>query len=576
VGAIKETGAGTLEITYGGLESPFVGIDAKKASQTFITPNALAMSSGVGVTDGYLSSMFLNPQGPVLNLGPLSYVPSYCVGSVQVNTVTTGPPNTVTKVNYGFIAVSFSGSLNIYEYRNGLTTGYTSIISVSASLATNLSFYVINGVVYITGLGLAAIYTYTPVPSGTSTLTQLTNYVGGAYLGELNGRLLCLCCDQIVSGVYSYYPYQISWSGAAGAYGIWNPLSSGLVTGAGYNNLPDVKDEIVGFFSTGPTGYIIRKQGVTEMTPLNSGIQPFDFNHLWASNTGIGSIYPSTVNQYGSLGAFLSDTGVYTMGYSGVNTIQGNIWSLIVKSLQIFFGSLDTPVLNTQISYVAGALVPISIGGEEALYYVLYLPGVTNNDSYLFVGNVLTQDWFLIPAFAYAGGANYNTFKPSIQGISRAAFNGVGIDNTIACVSALFETSSGYTITLYTIDDTSILPTGIPYVFPGTTALSVYFPVEEISMFKDITVDAIGFYLDVSTVSNDAVIVTPGVNSTTFQPIRVQNGQGQFFMSYGINGPFTGKYPQLSLEIATDVLNSSNIRIYKIVMFASYDKGQRP
>jgi hypothetical protein len=574
MGHIQQTGPnpdGTmnLEITYGGLESPFAGIDSTKSSGTYIKPNALAMSSGVAVTDGYLNSIFLNPRS-ILNLGVLTSIPSYCIGSVQVNTVVTGPPNTVSKASIGFIVVSLEGLLTVYEYRNGLIAPQTGNVSIATNaLATNLSYYIVNGVVYITGLGLAAIYAYTPSPTGTSTLTLLTNYVGGAYLGELNGRLLCLCCDQIVGGVYSYLPFQVSWSGAAGAYGVWNPLVGGLVTGAGFNNLPDVADEITGFFSTGPTGYIIRKQGITEMTPLNSGIQPFDFNHMWASNTGIGSIYFNTISQYGSLGSFLSDTGLYTLGYGGVNTIQGNIWSLIVKELQKLFPlTVGNPILNS-IKNIAGGLTPISINGEQKLYYVLYIPGP---DSYLFVGDVLTQDWFII-----AGFPNTTVTYTRIQGISNAAFFDNGTEVIIPCVSGIFENQATETeIVLYTIDDTSKLPQSLPFPFTVSAALQVFFPVEEIAMFRDITVNAIGIYVDANTINPDGISITPGIGNLAYTTLQFQNGEGQFAVSYPVTNLFTGKYPQLSLSILTDNQKSSSMALYKTVMFCTYDPKQKP
>jgi hypothetical protein len=572
VGKIQELGGGAFSITYGGLESPFAGIDARKSSGTYIGPNALADSSGIGVTDGFLSSIFLNPQ-LLLSLGALSYTPSFCIGAVQVNTTVTGTPNTVpntiSKASIGFIVVSFQGNLTLYEYRNGLVSPSTGNISIVANLATNLSFYIVNGVVYITGLGLAAIYAYTPSPTGTSTLTLLTNYVGGAYLGELNGRLLCLCCDQIVGGVYSYYPFQVAWSGAAGAYGTWNPLVSGLVTGAGFNNLPDVADEITGFFTTGPTGYIIRKQGITEMTPLNSGIQPFDFNHLWASNTGIGSIYPNTVNQYGSLGGFLSDTGIYTIGLGGVNTIQGNIWSMIIKELRAIFPLYSGPVLNTAVKNIAGALVPIDIDGEQDLYYVLSLPGP---NSYIFVGSVLTQDWFIIGGFPYSEVQNVK-----IQGLSNAAFFDNGTEIITPCISAIFTVAGGVQeICLCTINDTSQFPQSTPYPFVTAAALNVFLPVEEVEMFKDITVNAVGMYVDAELVGTDVVSVTPGIGDLSFTPLFFQNGEGQLGISYPATTPFTGQYPQLSLSILTDNLNACSFRIYKIVMWCSLDKTQKP
>lgn len=566
MGKVQDTGKGTLQIIYGGLESPIMGIDQTKISDVFINPQALAEASGYFAQSGYLSTAFLNARAQLEFIdGAANANCAYVVGDVQVSVAVTGTPNTVNKSSYAFIAVSYPTQLTIYEYRNGLG-GAPATISVSALQTSTLTYYVVNGVVYITGLGFGAIYEYTPGINLASTLAQLTDYVGGAFLGELNGRLLCLCCDAIVGGVYQYSPFQVSWSAAAGAYGQWNPLVGGLVTGAGFNNLPDVADEITGFFSVGPTGYVIRKQGITEMSPLNSGIKPFDFNHMWASNKGIGSVYSNTVKQYGSLGGFLSDTGVYTLGYGGVNTVQGAFWGQIVQQIQLYFKNLAlsyTQALNA----VSGAIVPITIAQETNLSYVLFIPGTTLATSTIFVGNILTQDWNILPFLEYVTEL---AGVVKIAALSYAAVYDSGTDQTIAIVSAMQQNG---TLILFSIDDTKVYGNALqPDI---ESAPNCDFPIEEVSMFKDITVNAIGFYCDGAVVPTDNVEISPFVNETQYSTI-VLNQLNQFVVSYPQAQPFTGKYLQLSLNTLMGTVGDSAARIYKIVMFCSYDPSQVP
>lgn len=571
MGKLTPTGKDSFTITYGGLESPIAGIDASKVTPIFINPSALAGASGLIAQDGYLSSAFLNPINSIAYGNLINAGQPYVVGDVQLSSTTESEPFTITKYSYGFIAISTSTQLIVYEFANGFVAPSTNNISISANQASTLTFYIVQGIVYITGLGFGAIYAYTPIVGGGSTLTQLTNYVGGAYLGELNGRLIVLCADQIVSGVYTYQPGYIYWSAAIGAYGTWNPLVGGLVTGAGFSQLPDVADEIAGFFAVGPTGYIIRKQGISEMTPLNSGIEPFDFNHMWASRKGIGSTYINTIAQYGSLGGFLSDTGLYTMGFGGINTIQGSFWGAIVEQLTKFLPAYSYGSLGGLLKYINGTIVPVTIANETYLSYILYIPGVDTSSSVLFVGNILTQDWNVIECFSWAETA-FNIVK--IQGVSNTAIFANGGDATVALISAV--SSTGHLI-LYTINDLLTRPSTIAPIipFPGLPP-SCSFPIEQgPAMFKDITVNAIGVYLDATVSGGDNIELTFAVNTVVYTAL-FGTGNGQLLIAYPKTTPFTGQYPQLSLQTELGASNTSGLRIYTIVMFCTFDVNQKP
>lgn len=579
MGKIEQTGKGKLTITYGGLDSPMSGIDATHQSGLYLNPTSLASAGGVISQDGYLNTVFMTPRVSI-DLSPYGTLVPYVVGDVQVVSVTQGTNPQVVKQSWGFVVVSGATQLTVLEFRNGLTGGITSTASIAANKATNLTWYTVNGIVYITGLGLAAIYAYTPNPSGVSTLTLLTNYVGGQYLGELNGRLVCCACDQIVGGVYSYYPFMVSWSAAQGSYGQWNPLVGGLVTGAGFNNLPDVADEIVGLFMVGPTGYIIRKQGITEMTPLSSGIQPYDFNHMWASQKGIGSVFPNSVVQYGSLGAFLSDIGVFTLGYSGINQIEGDFWAEINRLLdELLVQPGGYPPNYTQLlASVNAGLVPLYINNERKLVYALYIP---TQDGLLFLGDVNSKSWNSVSCFT-----NTEAIYANILPISKQAFISQGSDQSISCISALF--GGGFNqLVLFSLDDTLILPVAVnPPPFLDVTPFGV-FPIEEVVMNRDITIDSIAVIADADVTAPAVVklsmsIVAPDGTTGIYQPLSFSQ-QAQYLISYpltntgtGANQIFTGKYPQLSIQMLMDTANSSSIRIYKIKLFCSYEPDQAP
>lgn len=585
MGKIDQTGKNKFTITYGGLDSPMTGVDATHQSGLYINPQALADAGGIISQDGYLNTVFMNPRIQI-DLSTWGNNPVYNLGDVQVVSVTQGPAPVITRQSWGFVIVSGTitgtGVLSVLEYRNGFLFPQTANLTIDTNLATNLTWYTVNGVVYITGLGLGAIYAYNANAAG-STLTQLTNYVGGQYLGELNGRLICLACDQITAGVYSYNPFLVSWSAGSGNYSQWNPLVGGLVTGAGFNQLPDVADEITGFFTTGPTGYIIRKQGLSEMTPLNSGIQPFDFNHMWASNKGVGSVFPNSVTQYGSLGGFLSDTGIFTLGYSGITQIEGLFWAEInrlLDELLITPGGFPNNYTQLLAAVVAG-LIPLYINNERKLVYALYIP---TPDGLLALGNVEGKTWNEVSCYT-----NTQAQQTQIKPISKAAFLSQGADQSIACIGALFSKTGAFfnQLVLFSLDDTFIRPVALnPPPFLDSTPFAV-FPIEEVVMNRDITIDAIGVTADADVNGTDAVALQIGITNSEGKQAAYGTlqftKQAQFLKSFPVtlpnstqNGIFTGRYPQLNIQAIMDPISSSSLRVYKIVLYCSFDPGQEP
>jgi hypothetical protein len=587
MGKIVDRGNGNIEVIYGGLESPFQGIDSTKSAGVYLAPDSLCASTNLAVQDGYLSSIFCNWKATtsILNAASGQF---YVTGDVAVFSTANGVIPYV-ETSWAFVCISTTSGLILYEYRNGLVNTHTNtyvLATFNSAIASGpLVFKTINGIVYITGPGLSAIYQYAPSYTSASTLTLLTNYVGGAILSELNGRLLCMCCDAIVNNVIVYSPFQASWSAGGGQYGIWNPLNAGLVTGAGFNNLPDVEDRIVGFISVGTTGYIIRKQGITEVSPLNSGIQPFDFNHMWASKKGIGSIYPYTVCQYGSLGAFVSDTGIYTLGYGGLNTIHGNYWNELAGLIANYVSYATNTNVNNLLSNIWGTLSPVYVDGDSYIAFFLSVP--VPNDPIaitLAIGNVKTQDWSTINSSVVAGYPV--TSAAPVVPMSSLAFYGQGIDKTIPTITIGFFVGATFLFVHFTIDDTIAFSAGNPY--PTNPVVYVQFPSEEIMTWKDITVTTIVLFLKFDVTGpfepGHSLTILPSLdslndNDVDYESISVPvstSSAGQFRSVQGAAGQLTDKFPQLEVTFTFPPLVELALRIYKISMFCVYDPEQMP
>lgn len=176
-------------------------------------------------------------------------------------------------------------------------------------------------------------------------------HYGSLLLGELaNHIIMAYTFETTPDGNSTAYPQRVRWSNTG-----FNPTLSGtfganlgtqgatfdptVFVNAGYNDFLDVPDVITGLMSLGPNAYIFRQNGITEMTPTGVGTAPFDFNHMWASQNGIGNVYPFSIAQYGSNGIFISNEQIYQMTPSTMQPIGGGARDAIMADLAKATGS---------------------------------------------------------------------------------------------------------------------------------------------------------------------------------------------------------------------------------------------
>jgi hypothetical protein len=159
---------------------------------------------------------------------------------------------------------------------------------------------------------------------------------GGYFLIELNAQLLL--CNTVEST--GNFPQRVRWC-PSGLPTIWDP---NVNIGAGFNDELDVPDVISGAFTVGTTAFILRTNGITEVTSNGSGINPFNFNHLWASKRGIGNILPFGFAAFGPLGVFISSDDIYSVSMGGFNRIgkdaKDGIYRDLYRGTNIAIGSI--------------------------------------------------------------------------------------------------------------------------------------------------------------------------------------------------------------------------------------------
>jgi hypothetical protein len=189
--------------------------------------------------------------------------------------------------------------------------------------------------------------------------------IGGQYLGELDNHLILanvLIEDQNNSAIYNF-PNLIWWS-ANGLPLQWDPTQN---VNAGFNAFLDVPDLITGLVTLGVAGYIFRTNGVTEFAPTGNAFTPFRFDHMWASDHGIGAVFPFSIAQYGPTAAFIAVDNIYTLGLTSSTPIGGTARDAIMADL----AAMPTP---SAVIQPYANIVPIYKKGYVYLTYNIWIP----------------------------------------------------------------------------------------------------------------------------------------------------------------------------------------------------------
>ena len=196
------------------------------------------------------------------------------------------------------------------------------------------------------------------LPGGPTVTGPLA--IGGQFLGELNNQLILAnvsVLDQGTGTVYNF-PNLIWWS-ANGIPTQWDPTAN---TSAGFNAFLDVPDQITGLVTLGIAGYIFRTDGITQFAITGSSITPFTFDHMWASDHGIGNVLPFSIAQYGPTAAFISTDNIYSLSVTSATAIGGTARDAIFTDLA---NAVSTPFAN---------ITPIFKNGFVYLNYILEIP----------------------------------------------------------------------------------------------------------------------------------------------------------------------------------------------------------
>lgn len=324
-----------------------------------------------------------------------------------------------------------------------------------------VTFVEINGTLYLTGLMFNGIWAY----DAFAGLRQATGYVCGRYISELAGRIVVAQCAFPGGGGTGTSPLPtVAWSGVGifgqawdgnPAHDVWNPLNQAFFNGniGGFNLLGDVPDQITGMGTVGQSIIIVRTNGLTQQDPnstySNSGIQPYNWYHMWASQQGVGG-YDGTVAQWGQALTFRSSDNVYTLSMSAGLTPSGN--KIIAKIIANQKAVENAPGDQVPDSFWNFCCI-YNLDGQ--LHYLLTMSSVVANASVtpttLTTGclaydlNMSDGSWHVWDFSQY-----YQSFHSEETGtfpVQQAKFVGFSCPPTPITPTLLFSASSGGTIT---------------------------------------------------------------------------------------------------------------------------------
>lgn len=162
-----------------------------------------------------------------------------------------------------------------------------------------------------------------------------TTFTTGASVPVWSRTLNAITVDAGVNwanaGPNSQFPSNLGTVGAT--------FDPGVNINAGFNDFLDCPDIITGMMTLGREGFVFRQNGITHMTPTGKGVAPFDFNHMWSSQNGIGNVFPFTIAQYGNTGIFVSFEQIYQITPGALQPIGGGARDAILSDLAKATGS---------------------------------------------------------------------------------------------------------------------------------------------------------------------------------------------------------------------------------------------
>lgn len=356
-----------LKPVYAG---PFTGIDVSMP-ETDIAPNATPFAQNVFLRNGEIRS-----RSPLTFLmqGPQDGTAVRCITCFQdIN----GVAHTVCITRIAIYQLSSNWQ---YMVQHG-TNPWLVLANFGATQPDiPYSYAILQTNLFFTNAG-SGIFQWNGLTNTVQSVGNLADgtVFSGFYLMELNAKLITAYTIESKSGTTNVFPFRVRWTSTAPSFSSGTPWDVTTNLGAGFNDEFDVPDVINGILPLGRVGYIYRSNGISEMIPNGNG-NGFDFDHLWASDRGIGSINAQTLSGYGPMHMFMANDEIYKLTPNSFNQVGGRALNAIKQDIAQANG------------FVLGTIIPYINIDYVYLTYWLVIP-FSNNTSKIWIYDIKNDSW---------------------------------------------------------------------------------------------------------------------------------------------------------------------------------------
>jgi len=458
----------------------------------------------------------------------------------------------------------------------------------------------------------------------TKQFGSLTTYEGARVLKKMAGHLISVGLIPGLDPNAGNAPVQItdehlwfSWS-AEGRYEVWYavfpptaqpPDTPGTVTGAGGEQLIDISDMLTGIIVSNSVVFILRAEGLSYATVQSNASLPFDVSHVDLCKDGQGCPSTALWTQFDQLGFYVGMTNIFMLQQSPqaigdkiictLFPLLFNMSNRLTDSPSSIYNLIGDPPPFKDIYYNKVSVEPLTFTSnmKENTAFAISL------NSIIFMFSPLDGTWMKLNCDPVLPPETSTTTWSILKIISLPLWSTMGYNGSYQTKQALIygqqlDASGNYHIpVMYNLS---------PRFYSTTTqSAHVWFPAEEISFGRDITIDAlyvlasgapgleIDFQIDgwqKDQNGNFSFISAAFTGKLIFDSSAVP-GLYQEYQIFDIatGGAVTMKAPQLKMNVnpqsswggytpivAYPVSSQPYIKVAKVAMFGSFDPNQRP
>lgn len=529
-----DRGANRKDAVY---ENPWGGVNSD-ADPADIPPNSMVTADGLVIKYGKLCSCDWN------NIDIIDYT---IVGG-STHYIRDNYVLVITTINNVIFIVT--NDAQVYRY-NIVGDTFIPVATIAGVGAINADCYqVIGGILYIFDYNNSEVYVFDSV---ASTFVVGANFVAGKYCCTILGYLITANTN-MPSDNPAEKPNRYNWSSPYG-FTTWDPSVDRT---AGYNTISDTQDQITGLFAMGNVAYVLRDEGMTQLTPTGVGIGPFDATPLWASTFGIGCTYPASFSQYGNLAIWANDNNIYAF-------FSGNMPQDITGQAKgAIYADIAGVGNNFNYTLISGSLTNVGANNKtpELMYSFVIIQSTPDTFgpvppslvAYIWTYNVSNKCWTRqvvdllakLGEITGAGGFDYQVIptitslgvKPGTFGaLSTSTLSQRKIVNCLLInISAINGTAYSFLLSQY-INDTGQSTTDLA----AAPNFKIVHRQEEFRLGTEATVRGV----IIKAAGSGTLGVS--INGQEFTSIVVNNTTASTYRSFGV---YTGQNPQLTITSA--------------------------